>query len=253
MNLPPNTFKAALREGRRQIGIWHSLCDPTVAELLAGCGYDWVMLDTEHSPVGPAEAISFLRAVAPYPTSPVVRPGWNDPVEIKKLLDAGAQTLLIPYVQNADEARAAVAAVTYPPKGIRGVSGITRATRYGAVSGYAQRANEEICLLLQVETREALDRIEEIAAVEGVDGVFIGPADLAASFGYPGEPSHPEVKAAILEALAKLERLGVPAGILSLDQDFLREAKDAGARFIAVDVDSGLLRKAALARQAEWE
>ena len=253
MDLPRNIFKAALRDGKSQIGIWHSLCDPTVAELLAGCGYDWIMLDTEHSPVGPAEAIAFLRAVAPYPTTAVVRPGWNDPVEIKKLLDAGAQTLLIPYVQNADEARAAVAAVTYPPKGIRGVSGITRATRYGAVSGYAKHASEEICLLLQVETRGALDRLEEIASVDGVDGIFIGPADLAASFGHPGEPSHPEVKAAILEAFATLERLGVPGGILSLDQDLLREAKAAGARFIAVDVDSGLLRRAVLARRAEWE
>ncbi|HMQ95004.1 MAG TPA: aldolase/citrate lyase family protein [Amaricoccus sp.] len=249
MDLPTNAFKAALRSGKQQIGIWHSLSDPTVAELLAGCGYDWIMMDTEHSPVGPTEAIDFLRAVAPYPVAPVVRPSWNNPVEIKKLLDAGAQTLLIPYVRNAEEARAAVAAVTYPPKGIRGVSGITRATRYGAVHGYAKRANEEICLLVQVETREALDTLEEIATVDGVDGVFIGPADLAASFGNTGEPSHPEVKAAILDSLATLGRLGVPGGILSLDQDFLREAKAAGAQFIAVDVDSGLLRRAALARR----
>jgi 4-hydroxy-2-oxoheptanedioate aldolase len=252
MNLPGNTFKAALRAGQVQIGIWNSLSDPTVAELLAGCGYDWMVFDTEHSTVGPNEVISFLRTVAPYPVGPVVRPGWNDPVEIKKLLDAGAQTLLIPYIQSAEEARSAVAAVTYPPKGMRGVAGITRATRYGAVADYATRASEEICLLVQVETREALLQLKEIAQVPGVDGVFFGPADLAASLGYPGQPSHPEVRKAILEGIAVLGELGVPAGILSLDQTFLHEAKAAGALFIAVDVDTGLLRRSALARRAEW-
>jgi 4-hydroxy-2-oxoheptanedioate aldolase len=250
--LPANEFKAALRSGQTQIGIWSSLSDPTVAELLAGCGYDWMMLDTEHSTAGPNEVVGFLRTVAPYPVSAVVRPGWNNPVEIKKLLDAGAQTLLIPYVQSAEEARSAVAAVTYPPKGVRGVAGITRATRYGAVANYAARANEEICLLVQVETREALARLKEIAQVPGVDGVFFGPSDMAASFGYPGQPSHHEIKKAILNGIGLLGDLGVPAGILSLDQDFLREAKIAGASFIAVDVDSGLLRRSAAARRAEW-
>lgn len=252
MELPKNAFKAALREGRIQIGLWSSFADASVAELLAGCGYDWMMFDTEHSPFGAPEVIALLRTVAPYPVTSVVRPGWNNPVEIKKLLDAGAQTLLIPYIQNADEARAAVSAVTYPPKGTRGVSGITRATRYGTVAEYAERANEELCLLLQVETREALDNLDEIAAVEGVDGIFFGPADLAASFGYPGKPSHPEVKTAILDGIRRLTKRGVPAGILSLDQAFLHEAKEAGAIFIAADIDSGLLRRAAVARRAEW-
>lgn len=252
MNLPKNTFKAALREGRTQIGVWSSFADPTVAELLAGCGYDWMMFDTEHSPVGPPEVITYLRTLAPYPVTPVVRPAWNDPVEIKKLLDAGAQTLLIPYVQTPEEAKAAVAAVTYPPRGIRGVAGITRATLYGAVCDYAHRANEEICLLVQVETRAALEQVEAIAQVDGVDGVFFGPADLAASLGHTAEPSHPEVKAAILDGISKLNALGVPAGILSLDQKFLREVAAAGARFIAVDVDSALLRSAALSRRADW-
>ncbi|MCK5933808.1 MAG: 4-hydroxy-2-oxo-heptane-1,7-dioate aldolase [Fulvimarina manganoxydans] len=252
MDLPTNIFKAALKEGRAQIGLWSTFADASVAELLAGCGYDWIMFDTEHSPSGPPEVIALLRAVAPYPVTAVVRPGWNNPVEIKKLLDAGAQTLLIPYIQNADEARAAVSAVTYPPKGIRGVSGSTRATRYGAVADYAKRANEEICLLLQVETREALGHLEDIASVEGVDGVFFGPADLAASFGYPGQPSHPQVKAAILDGIRTLKKRSVPAGILSLDQDFLKDAREAGATFIAVDLDSGLLRRSAMARRAEW-
>lgn len=252
MDLPHNSFKAALSERRRQIGLWSSFSDPNVCELLAGCGYDWMMFDTEHSTAGPQEVAAFLRTLAPYPVHPIVRPGWNNPVEIKKLLDAGAQTLLIPYIQSASEARDAVAAVRYAPEGIRGVSGITRATRYGAVKEYAKRAASEICVLLQVETREALARLDEIAQVPGVDGVFFGPADLAASFGYPGEPTHPEVCAAILEGIRRLNEINVPAGILSLDQKFLQDAADTGALFIAVDVDAALLRQAALTRRAAW-
>ena len=252
-SLPPNSFKAALRDGRVQIGLWASISDPSVGEMLAGCGFDWLMLDTEHSTIGPAEVVTYLRAVATSPVAAVVRPPWNDAVAIKKLLDAGAQTLLVPFVQSADEARTAVAAVTYPPKGIRGVAGVTRATRYGTVEGYAARASEEICLLVQVETRTALEQLDDIAAVDGVDGVFFGPADLAASFGHPGQPNHPEVQAAILDGIRRVTAKGVPAGLLSLDQPFLHEAKKAGALFIAVDVDAALLRRAAVSRRSEWE
>jgi 4-hydroxy-2-oxoheptanedioate aldolase len=252
MDLPKNAFKAAISAGRRQIGIWCTLPDANTAELLAGCGYDWMLFDTEHSPMGAVEVMPLLRTVAPYPVSAVVRPGWNDAVEIKKLLDCGAQTLLVPYVQTAEEARAAVAAVRYPPAGIRGVAGTTRASRFGAVQGYARQAAEEICLLVQVETREALSHLDAIAEVEGVDGVFLGPADLSASFGHLGEPSHPEVKAAILDAVRRLKARGVPAGILSVDQPLLREVAEAGASFIAVDLDIALLRRSALARAAEW-
>jgi 4-hydroxy-2-oxoheptanedioate aldolase len=253
MELPHNTFKAALRAGHRQIGLWSSFSEPDVCELLAGCGYDWMMLDTEHSTADPKDVAAFLRTLAPYPVSPIVRPGWNNPVEIKKLLDAGAQTLLIPYIQNAEEARAAVAAVRYAPDGMRGVAGITRATRYGAVSNYAKTAASEICLLLQVETRAALAQLEEIAQVDGVDGVFFGPADLAASFGYPGEPSHPDVRAAILAGIRRLNEMNIPAGVLSLDEAFLRDAAAAGAIFIAIDVDASLLRRSAMTRRAEWK
>ena len=252
MELPQNGFKAALSEKRRQIGLWSSFSDPDVYELLAGCGYDWMMFDTEHSTAGPQEVAAFLRTLAPYPVNPIVRPGWNNPVEIKKLLDAGAQTLLIPYIQSVSEAREAVASTRYAPEGMRGVAGITRATRYGAVKGYAKTAASEICVLLQVETREALAHLDDIAQVPGVDGIFFGPSDLAASFGYPGEPSHPEVCAAILDGIRHLNKINVPAGILSLDQEFLQEAADTGAVFIAVDVDSALLRQAALTRRAAW-
>lgn len=252
MDLPRNAFKAALKDGRKQIGMWVSIPDSGVAELLAGCGYDWLLIDTEHSAMGAVETLPLMQAVAPYPVSAVVRPGWNDPVEIKKLLDSGAQSLLIPYVQNAEEAAAAVAATRYPPLGIRGMAGTTRATRYGAVAGYATRAHEEICVLVQVETAEALGNIEAITAVEGVDGIFIGPADLAASMGFPGQGSHPEVKAAVIDAVKRITAAGLPAGFLSLDPDMLDAVNEAGGQFIAVDVDMVVLRREAAAKAALW-
>lgn len=252
MDLPKNRFKAGLKSGQRQIGIWCTIPDNGLVELLAGTGFDWMLIDTEHSPMDAVSMMPLLQAVAPYPVTPIVRPGWNDPVEIKKMLDCGAQSLLIPYVQNADEARAAVAATRYPPEGIRGVSGSSRATRYGAIKDYAQRAHEEICLLVQVETTEALSNIENIAAIDGVDGIFIGPADLAASMGLAGQPTHPEVKSAIVDATRRIVAAGLPAGILSPNKPLLDAAAEAGAIFIAVGVESGLLRAAALAARAEW-
>ena len=173
MDLPINRFKQAITEGRSQIGLWCSLPGSYAAEAVAGAGYDWLLFDTEHSPGDPLTVLAQLQAVAPYPVSAVVRPASNDTVLIKRILDLGAQTLLIPYVQNAAEARAAVSAMRYPPQGVRGVSGLTRATRFGRVPDYARRAHEELCLLVQVETQEAVDAIEQIAAVDGVDGIFV--------------------------------------------------------------------------------
>lgn len=250
--LPRNAFKAALAERQRQIGLWCTIPDNGLMELLAGCGYDWLLLDTEHSPVERSGVLPLLQACAAYPGSPVVRPGWNDPVEIKKLLDCGAQTLLIPYVQSAAEARAAVSAIRYPPRGIRGVAGMTRASRFGAVETYALHAEEELCLLVQVETAAAVERIEEIAALDGVDGIFVGPADLAASMGHPGGSGKPEMKAAVLDAIRRITAAGKPAGVLSADQAFLEDAAEAGAVFLAVDVDAAILRRGALARRAAW-
>lgn len=253
MDLPRNPFKAALAAGRPQIGIWCSIPEPGHAEALAGCGFDWMLIDTEHTTASLATVQSMLQAAAPYPTHAAVRPGWNDAVEIKRLLDAGAQTLLVPYVQSADEAAAAVAAVRYPPHGRRGVAGITRATRFGMVEGYTQRADAEICLLLQVETAEALERIEEMAAVPGVDGLFIGPSDLAASMGHPGAPDHPEVRRAVLDAIGRIRAAGRPAGILSLNPAFLREAVAAGSLFTAVDVDAAILYRHARELARAWK
>lgn len=253
MDLPKNTFKAALREGRQQIGIWCAIPGSGHAESIASCGFDWMLIDTEHTPVDTATVQAMLQGAAPYPTHAAVRPGWNDPVEIKRLLDVGALTILVPYVQSAAEAEKAVAAVRYPPLGMRGVAGIMRASRYGTVPNYTARANDEICLLVQVETAEALTQIEAIAAVEGVDGIFIGPADLATSMGFPGNPGHPEVKATILDAIRRIRAAGKPAGILSLDQAFLAEAVEAGTLFTAVDVDSAIVLRGARELAKRWK
>lgn len=252
MDLPKNTFKAALAAGRQQIGIWCSIPGSGHAESLAGCGFDWMLIDTEHTAVDLSTVQAMLQAAAPYPTHAAVRPGWNDPVEIKRLLDIGAQTLLIPYVQNAAEAEKAVSAVRYQPLGMRGVAGITRASRFGLVKDYTARASEEICLLIQVETAEALTQIEAIAEVDGVDGIFIGPADLAASMGHPGDTGHPDVEAAILDAIGRITATGKPAGILSLDPAFLTKSVAAGTTFTAVDVDSAILLRGARQLATKW-
>lgn len=252
MDLPANRFKRAIRAGRQQIGLWCSLPGGTVAEVLAGAGYDWIVFDTEHSPGDPASVLAQLQAAAPYPVSAVVRPTSNDTAEIKRYLDIGAQTLLIPYVQNAAEARAAVAAMLYAPVGLRGVSGWTRANRFGRVADYARRAAEELCLLVQVETAEALERIEDIAAVEGVDGLFIGPADLAASLGHAGDPMHPAVIAAVEGAIGRIRAAGKPAGILTLDRAFAERCMALGTVFTAVGTDGSLLSRGADALRAAF-
>ncbi len=252
MELPVNTFKAAIRDGRQQIGIWNSIPEATVVEMLAGCGFDWLMIDAEHTALDPMGVLPLLQAAAPYPTHTVVRPSALDVAEIKKLLDCGAQTILVPYVQSAEEARLAAAAVAYPPDGIRGVAGITRASRFGAIPGYHRRAREEICLIVQVETVAALDALEEIAAVPGVDGIFIGPSDLAASLGHPGEATHPKARAACVEAVRRVRAAGKPAGFLGLDEGFLEEIFAAGSVFTAVDVDVAVLRRGALAALERW-
>jgi len=252
MELPVNHFKRKLRAGQSQIGLWCGLPGSYAAEIVAPSGFDWVLFDTEHSPSDVLTVLPQLQAVAPYDVSPVVRPAFNDAVLIKRFLDIGVQTLLIPYVQNEEEAKAAVAATRYPPHGIRGVSALTRATRFGRVPNYARNAEQEICLLRQIETREALGQLEAIAAVEGVDGIFIGPADLAASFGHPGQPGHPEVVAAIENAIGRLKILGKPAGILTPDETFAARCISLGTLFTAVGVDVALLARGSEALAARF-
>ena len=215
MDLPQNSFKRALKAGKAQIGLWSTLSSNYSVEVIAGAGFDWILLDTEHSPVDPENLLGQLQAAAPYSTHPVVRVPWNDMVMIKRVLDIGAQSLLIPYVSSADEARAAVSYTRYPPQGVRGVAGTTRATRFGRIKDYAKRAHEEICVLVQVETRQGLDNLEAIAAVDGVDGVFIGPADLHASLGHMGEIANPKIVPLIEEAIGRIRKSGKAPGILT--------------------------------------
>jgi 4-hydroxy-2-oxoheptanedioate aldolase len=243
MELPHNSFKEAILAGRQQVGLWCMLPGSFATEALAGAGFDWLLLDTEHSPADVLDVLPQLQAAAAYDVSAVVRPASNDAVLIKRLLDLGAQSLLIPYVQTVEEAEAAVAAVRYPPAGIRGVAGLTRASRFGRVAGYAKRAEAEICLLVQVETRQSLDRIEDIAAVDGVDGIFIGPGDLSASLGHPGELFHPEVVAAVEGAIARVKAAGKPAGVLTYDLDFARRCMAIGSLFTAVGADLSILMR----------
>jgi len=245
MEIPRNAFKRALGDGRRQIGIWSSLGSNVVAEILAPAGFDWVLLDMEHSPNEIPGLIQQMQALAGGTATPIVRPAWNDPVVIKRVLDAGAQSILVPFVQNAVEARAAVAATRYPPHGIRGVSAGARGGRYGRIDGYLHKANAEMCVLVQIETPMGLANLESIAAVDGVDGVFIGPSDLAATHGHLGDPGHPDIDRLIFDAGARLARLGKPAGFLTSSQDLARRTLDAGFLFVAVGSDSGLIVKAA--------
>ena len=245
MDMPPNRFLAALREGRHLLGLWNAIPGPTAVEIAASAGFDWLVIDGEHGPIGPHDVLPALQAAAAYPgTSAVVRPAANDPVTIKRLLDMGAQTLLIPMVSSAAEAAAAVAATRYAPEGVRGLAGIQRASRWGRVPDYAARAADALCVLVQVETRAGLDDLEAIAATPGVDGVFIGPADLAASLGHAADPDHPEVRDAIAGAIERLRAAGTPAGILATDPAAARAMMAAGTAFTAVGVDAMVLARA---------
>lgn len=253
MELPVNGFKRALAAGQPQIGLWCSLSSNYAVEAVASAGFDWLLLDMEHSPNDLVGVLSQLQAAAPYPTGAVVRVPWNDFVVTKRVLDLGAQSVLFPYVQNADEARLAVAATRYPPAGIRGVAGATRATRFGRVKDYAKRAHEELCVLVQVETKEALGALEAIAAVAGIDGVFIGPADLHASLGFPGETANPAVLPLIEDAIRRIRSAGKAPGILTADETLARRYLKLGALFVAVGADVGLLARGADALAAKFK
>jgi len=243
-SLPPNNFKTAITSGQRQIGLWSSLCSNIATEIIAGSGFDWIVLDTEHAPNEVPGLLTQLQAMATSPTEPVVRVAWNDAVAIKRILDIGARSLLIPFVQNAEEARQAVAATRYPPRGIRGVSVGPRANLYGRVAGYHHIAHENVCVLVQIETRSACTQIEAIAAVEGVDGIFIGPSDLAADLGHLADPRHPEVQAAIADACSRIRTAGKAAGMLTGDPDEACRYLAAGFTFVAMGSDAGVLASA---------
>jgi 4-hydroxy-2-oxoheptanedioate aldolase len=253
MELPQNRFKRALKAGKAQIGLWSSLSSNYSVEVIAGAGFDWILLDSEHSPADLENLLTQLQAAAPYPTHPVVRVPWNDMVTIKRVLDIGAQSLLVPYVSTEEEAAKAVAYTRYPPAGVRGVAGTTRATRFGRVKDYAGRAHDELCVLVQVETEAALGNIGAICAIEGIDGVFIGPADLHASMGYPGEVANPKVKPLIDDAIRRIRKCGRAPGILTPNEADARHWLECGALFVAVGADVGILARGAEALAARFK
>lgn len=244
MRVAENRFKRALAEDERQIGLWSTLGSAVVAELVGHAGFDWLLIDTEHSPNELPAIVAQLQALQTGTASPVVRPAWNDPVLIKRILDIGVQSLLIPFVETAEAARAAVAATRYPPDGIRGVSTGSRAAGYGRIKDYVKAAGAEICVLVQIETMKGVEHIDEIAAVPGVDGVFVGPNDLAASMGYLGDTLNPVVQETIGRILAACRKAGKPAGYLTGNEAEAKKWLDAGFRFVAVGTDNGTLVKA---------
>jgi 4-hydroxy-2-oxoheptanedioate aldolase len=248
MQIPTNQFKAAMRVGHEQIGLWLGLGETFSAEICAGAGFDWLLIDAEHGPNDLRSILSQLQALAPYPTQAVVRPPQGDHVLIKQLLETGVQTLLIPIVDTADQAQGLVQAMRYPPAGIRGVgSALARASRWGRIDNYAHLANEQMCLLVQVETRTGYENLDKILAVDGVDGVFFGSADLAASYGHLGQSTHPEIVAAIEDGLRRTRVAGKAGGVLCSDHLLNQRYRQAGANFIAVGVDALLLSAATTA------
>lgn len=246
MDMPRNVFKQMLGQRRLQVGLFVGLVAAYGMEVLATAGFDWLLIDGEHAPNNPASVLAQLQAAAPYPVQLVVRPVNHDVALIKQYLDIGAQTLLVPMVESVAEAAALVRATRYPPRGIRGVgTSLARAARWGGIKDYAKRADDEICLIVQIESRHGLANLDAILMVDGVDGVFIGPADLAASMGYLGQSGHPEVKAAIEDALARIAAGGKAAGVFVTEPKLARHYRDCGASFIAVGADTSLLRNAA--------
>lgn len=244
MELPVNRFKQALREGRPQIGLWLGLANAYCAEICAGAGFDWLLLDGEHAPNDLRSLLAQLQAIAAYPSHPAVRIPVGDTVLIKQTLDLGVQTLLVPMVESAEQAQSLVRATRYPRAGVRGVgSALARASRWNRVTDYLRRADNEICLLAQVETAAGLENLDAIARVEGVDGVFIGPADLAGAMGHLGNPGHAEVQEAIEEGIARIRAAGKVAGILSADEKLARRYLTLGCGFVAVGVDTTLLAR----------
>lgn len=244
MDMPINSFKQRLRSGEAQIGLWLGLADAYCAELAANAGFDWLLIDGEHAPNDLRGMLSQLQAVAPYSSQAVIRPVIGDTALIKQVLDLGAQTLLVPMVESAEQARQLVKAVHYPPNGVRGVgSALARASRWNSIPGYLDLADEQMCLLVQIENKEGLANLDEILSVEGIDGVFIGPADLSAALGHRGNPGHPEVQAIIEDAIVRIGQAGKAAGILSADEKLARRYIELGAAFVAVGVDTTVLMR----------
>lgn len=245
MSLPVNAFKRNLKRREPMLGVWAMSGSAVAAEALGFAGYDFVVLDMEHGPNDAPRTLALLQAMAGTPAESVVRLPWNDKVVVKQLLDLGAQTLMFPYIQNAEEARAAIAATRYPPEGIRGFAGMSRATRYGGVPNYPATFTDELCVIAQLETAAALAELEAIAAVPGIDCIFVGPGDLSADMGFVGQPDHPDVQKAIAAAAAHCARLGMPSGILAPNAAKAGDYLDYGYSWVATGSDLGLMMSTA--------
>jgi 2-dehydro-3-deoxyglucarate aldolase/4-hydroxy-2-oxoheptanedioate aldolase len=241
MDLPVNHFKRAIASGRTPVGTWLSSAAPSTAEALGCAGFDFLVVDTEHTPIDVPQMTEILRTIAGTPAQAIVRPPWNDMVMIKRALDAGAQTLLLPFVQDAAEARRAVASTRYPPDGVRGVAGTHRGSRFGTVPNYLKSAASELCVIVQIETLSALSKLEEIAAVPGVDSIFVGPNDLAASMGLLGDMGDEAVQAKVAFAAKECRRLGKPCGIVGQNPEIVARFLEYGYSWVAVSSDMGMM------------
>lgn len=247
MNLPDNLFKQALSGNRPQIGMFMGLNNPVSAEILANCGFDFLLIDCEHGLNDMPSIQAQLQAIAAYPVPCLIRPVDHNPAVIKQLLGIGVQTLLVPMVETAEQAADLVRAMHYPPRGVRGVgTGLERGARWNAVSNYFEQVEERLCLIVQIESKQGLNNLEAICAVDGVDGVFIGPSDLAAELGHLGNTQHPCVQDTINAALHRISATGKAAGMFCANLDLAQSYVDTGACFLALGADTGLLRTAAL-------
>lgn len=249
-----NRFRAGLETGNTQFGLWLGIPDISIAEMMAGAGFDWLLIDHEHGPYELRDVMAHLQAIAPYDVAPIVRPVDGNPALLKKLCDIGAQSFLVPMVDTAQEAADIVAAVKYPPQGRRGLgTSMARAARWNTVPGYLQKANEEIVVIVQAETTTAIENLDAIASTDGVDGVFIGPSDLSASMGYVGNAGHPDVVETVSNGLRTIRAADKYAGLLCLDEAQVGHFVECGASFVGVGVDALLIGNAARSLAARYK
>ena len=242
-----NAFRQLLKASGAHppVGTWIGSAHPLVAEAIACAGFDWGLVDMEHAPLDVSGLVHMLQALGCTKMLPVVRVPWNDAVMVKRVLDAGATTLMFPFVQNAEEARRAVAATRYPPEGVRGVAGTSRATRFGTATGYFRNANQNIGVIVQVETPQAVEEVDAIAAVEGIDSVFVGPADLSAALGHIGELTHPSVLAQMGRVVQRCKARGTPVGTLGASPDHVAQYRAMGFDYLAISSDIGFMMRGA--------
>ncbi|MDL2313997.1 HpcH/HpaI aldolase/citrate lyase family protein [Desulfovibrio sp. OttesenSCG-928-C14] len=246
-----NPFKEKMQKGVEQFGIWLSTGAPVAAELAASCGYDWVVVDNEHGPNTLTSSLAQLQALSAYPVHPIIRVRDHNPAGIKQVLDLGFKTIVLPMVDTRAQAEAAVSAMRYPPRGIRGVGAtVARASRWGRVPDYLRKAEETLCLVVQAESVEFIENMDAITATDGVDAVFIGPMDLSASMGFIGQPGREEVLAAVEKIVRRVRGLGKGAGVFAVDPDFARLCMGWGANVLGVDCDALALTRALDAKLA---